>query len=532
MSFTDAAQLPVPSTRRQVLLAGSIAAAVALLVMSGVDGLGDTDPARHLRYANELWKSGFRLSGHPFLPFTVLGRQSVDLWWGFHVLLVPFTALGIEWGARATGLCIAFANAATFTFVLRRFGARHAWAFAVLPLVGSEFYLARDWLARPSHLTLPLLFLSLAAGTGALPAATSAGASFLHALVHMSSPLSACFAAFGAALGDRRSLRSRATVVAMSLLGLSLGYLVRPDRAHYLAVALNVSLAATSGFSSGMLPETGQELLPMRWSEYAREVLPLAALLAIALVAGRRRPRTGSPGTRRVSLGLLAIFALAPARNGRWDDYLVPALAVACWWPADPGWLPDRRRLAAAAIGALGMAHLAYVTSDIWKQLDRAFPPLRYVDQLAGAVRANVEPRSVLFTDDTFLGGTLYGSLPEYRYVTAYDPSLLYLASRQDFWRWAHATYDSADCDQPSIADCPGAATGAPALARVMRHFGATWVVSRGHHGPSGLLATLASSPEWFELRGQALGPGSFLSLWHLKVTPNAQGAQDLAEPR
>ncbi len=120
-----------PLAWRQALFAGAVA--LALVGASGIPGLVDLDEFSHLSYARRLLDSGLRLRGHPFLPFTILGWSGVDLWWGFHRLLVPFTPLGDLWGARVAGAVFATLSAGAIAYLLYRAGGRTSWPFAVAP---------------------------------------------------------------------------------------------------------------------------------------------------------------------------------------------------------------------------------------------------------------------------------------------------------------------------------------------------------------------------------------------------------------
>src|SRR6185295_14538883 len=99
--------------------AALVAALVALASASRMPGLGDSDPYRHMAYARMLVESGFALRGHPFLPFTLLGPTGADPWWGFHLLLVPFSFLGVLWGAKLAGAAISATVAGSLAWLAR-----------------------------------------------------------------------------------------------------------------------------------------------------------------------------------------------------------------------------------------------------------------------------------------------------------------------------------------------------------------------------------------------------------------------------
>lgn len=238
----------------QAGLAALVAAAIAAICAAGIEGLSDTDPYRHLAYARQIWESGFTLRGHPFLPQTLLGSSGVDLWWGFHLLLVPFSFLGVLWGGRLAGIGVAATQAGSMAALGRRLGQPRAWLVALLPTLTSAYWIARGFSARPGHLTIPLVALNLAAGAGELGPAWAAAASFVHGWLHLSSPLSPLFAGVGAAGAWLAGARPGWRAAASSVGGLSLAFALRPDRAHYLQTALAHNLGALGHSPAGHLP--------------------------------------------------------------------------------------------------------------------------------------------------------------------------------------------------------------------------------------------------------------------------------------
>src|SRR5207245_1133994 len=152
-------------------------------------------------------------------------------------------------------------------------------------------------------------------------------------------------------------------------------------------------------------------------------------------------------------------------------------------------------------------------------------PPSTY-ERLAEEVRARVPPGSLLFTDDTFRTAPIYASLPEYRYISMADPSLLHAANPGLFWQWHHAVHDGTYC---RARTCDGAPSGSEAVAGAVRAFSSEWIVTDASPHPSAMVRAMAGAPDRFELVGGAQAGGFGLVLWHLK--PASPGSA-LAAPR
>ncbi len=513
--------------RHSPVAAGAVGAALALTLASGIAGLGDTDPYRHLVYAQRLMESGFTLRGHPFLPFTLLGDSGVDFWWGFHLLLSPFSVLGTLWGARVGGAVVAFVTTGAIAWVLRRAG-QPMVLFALLPWLCSYSFAFRDHLARPAHLTIPLVLVSLVAGAGRLKAPWAAGAGLLHATLHLSAPLSALTTGLGAggallaallardAPGARAALKVGARAIAWSVGGLALGLLVRPDRREYPGLAMAQVASSLRAFGQPKLPHLAPELMGISVAGLITELGPAAAALAVAITVGRGSLRSGDRAL--IAAGLLfSGFSIAGCFSAmRFVDYAVPAMifTAAMLWPRTVDWSARSRRLFAGALvlfaAVQGVRHVRYG----WRLGNRYIDPPATFEVLADGVRGAVPPGSLLFTDDPFITAVIYASLPEYQYVIAYDPGMLYAQSPERFWAWHHLVVSGIDCPRPS---CSGVGPSAAGITKVLRSFGAQWVITSYPPNRPSLQAELARWPEVFEEVGHARGTVTGFHLWKLR---------------
>jgi hypothetical protein len=144
---------------------------VAIFLHFSSDKFPDPDVFYHFRHA-EIYGDGgaggiFR-TDFPWVHYSVISRLSSDLWYGFHLILVPFTWLGDSiLGMQLAGIFV------TFTFLLLCYVAY--WQLRVSPalfwpfflLFSSAYLLHRLGMLRPQVLSLGLstcLFVLLAAG--------------------------------------------------------------------------------------------------------------------------------------------------------------------------------------------------------------------------------------------------------------------------------------------------------------------------------------------------------------------------------
>ena len=127
----------------------------------GVDGY------YHIKVA-QLYGSGeLSLFGRtfPWMSFGNYGHLRADWQTGYHVLLVPFTWLGLVFGAKLSAAIVAALTPLVIHGVLRARGVPLAWAFALGVCLTSQLFLGRVHLVRPAPLVVAFLILIVHLGT-------------------------------------------------------------------------------------------------------------------------------------------------------------------------------------------------------------------------------------------------------------------------------------------------------------------------------------------------------------------------------
>jgi hypothetical protein len=298
-------------------------------------------------------------------------------------------------------------------------------------------------------------------------------------------------ALWGLRTGGRRP---RLAPVLASLLGVGVGWVVRPGGVGYGRLALGHVLGDFGG------PRSAMEMFPAPPSLFLEQAGPCLLLLLLAGLWGWRRSRYGSSATRAAAL-LAVLASLAMTLFAfRFIDYLVPfaVVATALHWPRQAA-LPARLRIPALAAAALlGAASVARNLVLGWSLGSSVFDPPATFDQLAAAVRAQVPPGALVFSTEAFVTDVLVAALPEYSWPVAYDHVLLQLADPERFWAWEHFSREAVDCRAPR---CPPTSPRGPAAAEgVLGLFDSRWLLTRGH-GDAALEQALA------EGAGEQLAP-------------------------
>ena len=514
-STTAKAERPAAGT----LEWGALAMAVLAGHVSLFPRIADLDGFYHLGHAAHYLTHGPFDSAFPWATQSVMSVYGGDLWWGLHVLLLPFAALGDPtWGLRLAAPAFTAALAGTVVWVLRRHGVPWAgfWAAAALVAVPNVFY--RFLMVRPHVLSLAAA-LALASVLVRGRAWWVFGLSALIAWIHLSLfwlPVGVV-AAYALVRGGEwvrahpqpsapptdgaRPVPVHLAVPAV-FFGVVVGWLARPDplAAGMLANVQLVRLFAEKASSEPLLfsPELSaislEDLALMSW-------LFLAAWLAGVGVAVRRLlgangPPDSAPAdaqeaerTRLAAVALLvsAVFlalALTSARRAmeQWVSFGVLALALLISsGPRPLAWLRHRRWQ--ALLSVVLAAHL------VWGARRHALN-VRYVaflpDRLASAaafLQEHSEPGEVVFHLHWDDFGPLFARNRVNLYLGGMDPIFQYVYSPERYWEHFHLSTDvHAERTCATLSCAPGSVVDS--YTAIREHFGARWVVVEPRRNP------------------------------------------------
>ncbi len=126
--------------------------------------LASLDGFYHIGHAARYLESGPLDTSFPWATQSVIRTLGADLWWGFHVILMPFAAMGDPGLAAAlAALILTAVLAATLYGVLKRAGVRWAGWWAAAGMVAVPNVLYRWVMLRPHVLSMAAAFVVLEA---------------------------------------------------------------------------------------------------------------------------------------------------------------------------------------------------------------------------------------------------------------------------------------------------------------------------------------------------------------------------------
>jgi hypothetical protein len=463
--------------------------------------IADLDAFYHLGHAAAYAERSVFDTSFPWATQSVIADRGADLWWGFHVALLPFVALGsVEWGVRTAALALTFVLVGSFYVALRRHGVPQVAWWTLLFFLAVPNVLFRQVMLRPHMLSLAgaLLLLSvLVRGRWWQAALLGAGIAWMHlALAWAPLAVAAAYAFVRAAERALGAARDPAglpplTALAAVSVGVAAGWLLRPHPVEAGALA-GVQIIRLLAEKSTEEPLTfAAELFPLPVGELARTSwLFLAAWLGAAglalrgLSTGRFRTR---PAERTLVASALlvsaAFLALALLSARRAMEYWVAfgALALPFLWGEVA---PLARRSSVRAVAAtLVAAHLGWGAWRHSLNVELVASPPDTLARVASFLEGAAAPGDIVFHAKWDNFGPLFAHNRVSRYLGGMDPIFQLAHDPRLYWEFFYLSADvSAEWTCDAFPCASGTATDTHRA--LTDHFGARWVVVEPYRNP------------------------------------------------
>lgn len=242
----------------------------------------ETDSLYHFRHAAIYKDAGILVSAFPWVRYSVINVYSADIWYGFHLLLAPFTYFADPvFGLRVAGIFITVFLLLAFFWSLRRLEIvqKFFWPFLLFfssPLVSYHFIMARPHVVSLGFGVLLYSFLAVENLWGVFFA--SLGISFFHLSLFWSALL--IIGIFFIVKYLTEKVLAWQAVLASSA-GLLAGWLLRPDFWGAAKIAFVQIARLMLEKQAGTPLNFGMELYPLPW----KDLIWFAPFLVLWLVA-------------------------------------------------------------------------------------------------------------------------------------------------------------------------------------------------------------------------------------------------------
>jgi hypothetical protein len=407
------------------------ALAISFYLHFNSDKFPDPDLFYHFRHAALYAANGPLLAEFPWARYSVIGRHAADIWYGFHVLLIPFVWLGDPLLAmRLAGALATTAFLFSVFHACRQLEIKAAPLWPMVLLFSSAFLLHRLTMLRPQVLSLGLSVLILpllAAGRPHAIFLVAGAAAWLHlSLFFVPLIVLAVFAALKLATEKTFAWREGLALSG----GLAAGWLLRPNPLGAANIAYVQLFQWTLEKLAGAPLEVGSELRPLTiaiHSNYLPFIVVWLAALGMLLwklisrqVALPARQRTCWYSAAILSLGFLLLAVLFARRAFDFSSafgMIVIALAVSQFLTR-PQWLRIGLLGLFAVLALYGLSLRERVLSVGW-QADRAAAAAKWLE-------ANSKPGDLVFNTRWEYFAELFFWNTKNHYVGGMDPIFQY----------------------------------------------------------------------------------------------------------
>ena len=448
---------------------------------------GNDDGWRHVKLAHRLATEGRQALSDPW-HLLYFWPQPIDGWFGYHLLLVPFTKVfGMITGTKVLTAVICAGIAYVLLEIFGELRVRHRLAWLFVAAFGSGIVLFRAMFARPFLFSVFLVLLATL-WTLRRRALGVFVASAIHALAY-SIFFMVGLPVFVSLLlrRDRHSVILAGACIAGLLAG-SAWNPYFPENLRFSAVQAVAPLTIGRAYDL----EVGSELEPLSawWIACSLPALVLFAAGAARMFGARRREE--SRPAPMLLFTMAALTLLVSLRTARTFDYFEP-LAVIFAASMLSEWFAARERGAKVLLAIVSLA-CAFNAFFAWVNVTNAQSPMKF-EGLSAYLLARPHPGTVF---NTHWGqyNLLYYLNSRDQYVVGIDPTFMYLMDSRRYWLWRHISDDEAvTCDRP---DCGSGPSKAIASA-IIEDFGASHVVVEHRANPK-LDAYLRGAREFEEV--------------------------------
>ena len=459
----------VASPRKRRLLLPSIAFFIAALAAAACFRLSlptvpCLDAFYHLGHARLYAQQGPLTEEFPWTAYSVIRLHAADLWYGFHLLLIPFTFLPeVALQIKLSSVFVLLSTMGLFYCALRRNRVCCPYLWPILMLLISPALLVRLLMTRPHVLDLGLLALLAAfllRGSAWAVGLVALAIAFVHLNLVWAIPLVVLATLLVKFLVERQWEWPK---LLAALAGGVLGWLLRPNpfgAAKLLYVQIvDIAVAKARGLplTFGCELGTGSDHLSLMPPEVRANMLLFLALWALAsaisLVA-LLSPRLRLAAHQRTVLWtnfllslvfLLITYGLCWRGIDLWVPFSLTLLAAVLTFvvygrstDGEP-WL---RRPARGLIVALGAMLFAFTAWHVVGQHSGCVAsvgaePYR-LRAAAEWLREHAEPGEIVFNNHWDLFPELFFWNPRNYYIGGMDPIFQYRFDPQLYWKAHH----------------------------------------------------------------------------------------------
>ena len=446
---------PKQKTILEIVGVITLFAVVSIILQFSSPNIADPDGFYHIRHAYIYRTQDLFDSSFPWTQFSVIKKYGADIWYGFHIFLIPFTYFkDLVFGIKVAGVFVTLSTFLTFWWALKRLEVIWPWLWPILLVTASPDLMYRLTMTRPHSLTLGLsllIFSFLIKGKPWPILLASALTSFIHLALSWIPILIILIITLARKI--HKLPVEWAKVQAMSL-GLLLGLLARPNPLEALKLAYTQVVQILFVKINEIPLYFGRELKGLEVYGFIQNILPALIILALTFFLYARyvkKQTTDNFKNKKVALTdeiiLITIFlivTLTIARRGY--DILVghillaSSLMITAYLNSKPHHKKILLAIGIILIGSMSVNSIPtfkIYMANAWKPSD--------LKEVSLWLKENTKPGEIVFNTrwDNFHG--LFFWNPNNYYIGGMDPIFQYAYNKNLYWKGHFLATDKAD---------------------------------------------------------------------------------------
>lgn len=258
-------------------------AIISIILYSASTNIADPDGFYHFKHAQIYKDNGILIKDFPWVNYSSISQIKSDLWYGFHILLIPFSFSDSANGIKIAGIFLTIISLLIFYTAFKRSGFRFAFLWTILILISAPNIMTRFVMLRPHLLTMAisaLIFSLLFKRKPVLIFITSALLSWIHISMAWVILLIVGFV-FLAKIFIKKSWMWKKTFAALA--GILIGIIARPNFIGSLKLAYIQIVKLMQAKQEGAALLFGSELFPLDWNTLAQNFLIFTILSVLSI---------------------------------------------------------------------------------------------------------------------------------------------------------------------------------------------------------------------------------------------------------
>ena len=493
---------------------------LALVFHFSSPNIPDPDSFYHIKHAQIYLTEGLTFSDFPWTQYSAIKTNASDIWYGFHILLIPFSIFEGTLGIKLAGVVLTFFALVSLWSVFRRHDIKWPVFWPIFIFISAPNIMNRFLMMRPHllSLTLTIMFFSCLiheAYQERLTVNTMSIRSYAHGMmifvisiliswVHISLvwiPL----LVFGVVFLLKRIIEKiwiwREGLILLA--GTAVGWLLRPNPIGSLKLAyiqvVQLILEKQNDFSLLF----GRELFPLApqtlFQNFLAFMLLWLSAIVVMFVLAKKHPDI-LKNVRMLSAGILSLvfFALTIFVARRAHDFWVPFGAI--FIAAVFSMVMAQAKLRPMVMGIVGLISFFLLIYTPWRNSisleERAIAPDKF-KEAALWLKENSQPGEIVFNVRWSDFPMLFFWNDKNYYIGGMDPIFQYAYDPKLYWKFHYLS-----ADEVTKYTCP-----APACTKEMledtytvlkNDFKAKYVFLEKQRNPL-IYYYLESTPEYYQ---------------------------------